>query len=187
MRITRVYTRAGDQGNTRLGGGQSVSKDSLRIEAIGAVDELNASLGVVLAGAVADDLRGDLLRIQNDLFHLGADLCILEEDKASLPPLPRIEARHIERLERTIDRLQESLSPLEEFILPGGAPGAAHLHHARTICRRAERVLIALSRAEAIGPHLVPYLNRLSDLLFVMARRDNAAAGQPDVFWDKQA
>lgn len=187
MRITKVYTRAGDGGRTRLGSGEEVDKDSLRIRAIGAVDEVNAHLGSALAGPLADELRLELTRIQNDLFHLGSDLCILEEAKASLPPLPRIELRHIERLERTIDTLQEGLRPLEEFVLPGGTPGAAALHVARTVCRRAECEIIALSRKEAIGPHIIPYVNRLSDLFFVMARRDNAAHGREDVYWDKKA
>jgi len=185
-RITKVYTRTGDDGTTGLGGGQRVPKDSLRIEAYGTVDELNSQIGAALAvgldGRVAEALRP----IQNDLFHLGSDLCILEQDKARLPA-PRIEERHVQTLEKLMDRLSEELSPLENFILPGGTTGAAQLHLARTVCRRAERLLVALARKEAIGPWTIQYLNRLSDALFVMARYENKKRGAPDVLWDSRA
>ncbi|HEY1251775.1 MAG TPA: cob(I)yrinic acid a,c-diamide adenosyltransferase [Thermoanaerobaculia bacterium] len=187
-RITRVYTRTGDDGTTGLGGGQRVPKDSLRIEAYGTVDELNSQIGVALALGVGDNpaLAEPLAAIQNDLFHLGSDLCILEEDKARRPA-PRIEERHVSGLERLMDTLSEELSPLENFILPGGCPGAAALHVARTVCRRAERLVLALSRKEAVGAFTVPYLNRLSDALFVMARHENRRRGVPDVLWDSRA
>jgi len=185
-RITKVYTRTGDDGTTGLGGGQRVPKDSLRIEAYGTVDELNSEIGAALAAGLNDSLVQALQPIQNDLFHLGSDLCILESDKERRP-VPRIEQRHVEALERLMDRLSEELSPLENFILPGGSPGAAQLHLARTVCRRAERLLVALGRKEAIGPWTIQYLNRLSDALFVMARHENKKRGAPDVLWDSRA
>lgn len=185
-RITKVYTRTGDRGTTRLGGGQEVPKDSLRIETYGTVDELNSHVGVALAIGVAEDLVEELSRIQNELFHLGSDLCILEEDKERMP-VPRIEEGHVQALEHLMDRLSESLEPLENFVLPGGAPAAAHLHVARTVCRRAERLLVGLSREEPVGEHTVRYLNRLSDALFVMARYENHLRGVGDVLWDSRA
>src|SRR5262245_24481653 len=185
-RITKVYTRTGDDGSTGLGGGQRVGKDSPRIEAYGTVDELNSVIGVALAVGLNDAVAAALRTIQNDLFHLGSDLCILEEDKAKRPA-PRIEERHVVALEQLMDRLSEELSPLENFVLPGGTPGAAQLHVARTVCRRAERLLVALARAEAIGEWTVRYLNRLSDALFVMARHENKRRGVSDVLWDSRA
>ena len=144
-RITKVYTRAGDGGMTRLGGGQSVPKDDLRIEAYGTVDELNSQIGQALAAGLDPDPASELRRIQNELLHLGADLSVREEDKDRVP-VPRIEERHVEALERTIDRFNEELGPLENFILPGGTPGASRLHVARTVCRRAERLVVRLAR-----------------------------------------
>ena len=185
-RITKVYTRTGDDGRTGLGGGQRVPKDSPRIEAYGTVDELNSSIGAAVALGLVPELTEKLRSIQNELFHLGSDLCILEEDKARLP-VPRIEERHVTALESTMDALTESLAPLENFVLPGGTPGAAALHVARTVCRRAERRVIELSRTEGVGPHTVVYLNRLSDALFVMARYENARRGVTDVLWDSRA
>lgn len=185
-RITRVYTRQGDRGTTRLGGGQEIPKDALRIDTYGTVDELSSAIGVVLASGVVEPLAAELRRIQNELFHLGSDLCILEEDKARMP-VPRIEARHVDALEALMDRLSAELPPLDNFILPGGSPAAAHLHVARTVCRRAERLLVALARDEAVGEHTVRYLNRLSDALFVMARTQNRLAGELDVLWDSRA
>lgn len=182
-RITKVYTRTGDQGETGLGGGQRVPKDSLRIEAYGTVDELNSVIGTAIAAGLADPLAGSLRRIQHELFDLGSDLCFLEDDKARFT-LPQIEQRHIDALEAEMDRMSESLEPLRNFILPGGTPAAAHLHVARTVCRRAERRALELSRHEAIGAHVVKYLNRLSDTLFVMARFANHAAGATDVLWE---
>jgi len=185
-RITKVYTRSGDDGSTSLGGGQRVPKDSPRIEAYGTVDELNSQIGVALALGLNATIASALRSIQNDLFHLGSDLCVLEEDKGKRPG-PRIEARHVEALEKLIDRLSEELPALENFVLPGGAQGAAALHVARTVCRRAERLLVALGRVEAIGAFTVRYINRLSDALFVMARYENRKRNVPDVLWDSRA
>jgi cob(I)alamin adenosyltransferase len=185
-RITTVYTRTGDDGTTGLGGGQRVPKDSLRIDAYGTVDELNSCLGVATAAGLVPALRDALGTIQNDLFHLGSDLCILEEDKARFK-VPVIEQRHIDALEELMDTLSDALAPLENFVLPGGTVGAAALHVARTVCRRAERLVIALGRGEPVGAHTVKYLNRLSDALFVMARYENHARGVPDVLWNSRA
>lgn len=185
-RITKVYTRTGDDGTTSLGAGGRVPKDSPRVEAYGTVDELNSQIGVVLSAGVDAALADALGPIQNDLFHLGSDLCVTEEDKAARP-VPRIEARHVEKLEGLIDELSESLPPLENFVLPGGAPGAAALHLARAVCRRAERLVVTLARNEAVGAHVIVYLNRLSDALFVMARWENRKKGVPDVLWQSRA
>ncbi len=185
-RITKVYTRTGDDGTTGLGTGRRVPKDSPRIEGYGTVDELNSYIGAAIATGIDASLHADLARIQNELFHLGSDLCIPEEDKARLK-VPQIEQRHVDALEQLMDRLSTELTPLENFILPGGSPGAAHLHIARTVCRRAERLVIALSRKEAVGPFAVKYLNRLSDALFVTARYENKAKGVPDITWDSRA
>ena len=185
-RITKVYTRTGDDGTTALGGGSRVGKDSPRIAAYGTVDELNSQIGLALASGVNDDIAASLRSIQNDLFHLGSDLCVPEEEKERRP-VPSIEERHVAALESLMDRLSEELPPLENFILPGGAPGAAQLHVARTICRRAERLVVALARRESVGPNTVRYLNRLSDALFVMARHENKRRGIPDVLWNSRA
>ena len=185
-RLTKIYTRKGDKGETSLSGGQQVPKDSLRVRAYGTVDELNASLGAALAHGVSERLAALLPAIQNELFHLGSDLSFLEEDKAEYE-LPQIEARHITRLENLIDELLEEVGPLQNFILPGGTVAAAELHVARTVCRRAEREVVALARSEGIGDGVLPYLNRLSDALFVMARYENHVAGVPEPLWDSRA
>ncbi len=185
-RITRVYTRTGDDGTTGLGGGQRVPKDSARIAAYGTVDELSSTIGVAVALGLDPKLAAALGRIQNELFNVGSDLCILEEDKAAMP-VPVVEERHVDALERLMDELQSELTPLENFILPGGTPGAAQLHVARTVCRRAEREVIHLSSQEPIGPWVVRYLNRLSDALFVMARYENLKRGEQDVLWNSRA
>jgi cob(I)alamin adenosyltransferase len=185
-RITKVYTRTGDDGTTGLGTRKRVPKDSPRIEAYGTVDELNSIIGAAIAARLDPTLHRELTRIQNDLFHLGSDLCIPEEDKAHVK-VPQIEQRHVDALEQLMDRLSPELTPLENFILPGGSPGAAQLHVARTVCRRAERLVIALSRKEAVGPFAIKYLNRLSDALFVMARYENKRRATPDVTWDSRA
>jgi cob(I)alamin adenosyltransferase len=169
-----------------LGGGQRVPKDSLRIETYGTVDELSSQIGAAVAGGLDARLAAECLRIQNELFNLGSDLCILEEDKARMP-VPVVEERHVVALERLMDALAEELRPLDNFILPGGTPGAAQLHLARTVCRRAERLLVALGREEAVGPWTVRYLNRLSDALFVMARAENHRRGVSDVLWNSRA
>lgn len=185
-RITKVYTRTGDGGTTALGGGQRVPKDALRIDAYGTVDELNSWLGVARAEGTSEDTDEELGRIQNELFHLGSDLCVLEEDREALP-VPRIEARHTEALESLMDRLSSDLPPLENFILPGGSSAAARLHVARTVCRRAERLVARLSRQEAVNPEILRYLNRLSDALFVLARHENRSRGVEDVLWNSRA
>jgi cob(I)alamin adenosyltransferase len=185
-RITRVYTRTGDDGTTSLGGGQRVPKESLRIEAYGTVDELNSCIGVAIALGLDDKLSTALATVQNELFHLGSDLCILEEDKKKFA-VPQIAEKHVVALEELMDELSEALSPLENFVLPGGAPGAAQLHVARCVCRRAERHATALSRIEPVGAFVVKYLNRLSDALFVMARYENHAKARPDVLWNSRA
>lgn len=185
-RLTKIYTRRGDEGLTSLGGGQRVPKDSPRVWAYGAVDELNSALGVALAHGLCDRLRQVLPSIQNELLHLGSDLCFREEDKA-LHKIPQIEARHIARLEALIDELNEVVGPLENFILPGGSVGSANLHLARSICRRAEREVAALTREEPVGPYVLTYLNRLSDALFVMARYENKLQATAEPLWDTQA
>lgn len=184
MRITKVYTRTGDDGDTGLAGGQRVPKDAARVEAYGTLDELNACIGVALTAVADPELRGHLERIQHQLFDLGGDLCVLEADKErfGMQPFP---AEPIAWLEGVLDRATEELPPLEEFILPGGEPGAAHLHVARTVARRAERRAIELARAETVSPNVIPYLNRLSDALFVLARLENLRAGRGDVLWKK--
>ena len=184
-RITKVYTRTGDDGTTGLGIGSRVRKDGARVEAYGAVDELNSQLGVVLAQGVDPSLEAELRRIHNDLFHLGSDLCIPEEAKATLD-VPHIAERHIDALEEWMDRWSEELAPLENFVLPGGSQVAASLHFARAICRRAERRLVTLAALEPIGSHALRYLNRLSDALFVAARYENAKQGCAETLWNSR-
>lgn len=181
-RLTKIYTKRGDGGQTSLGGGQRVPKDALRVQVYGTVDELNSQIGVALAAGLCDELQKVLPAIQNELFDLGSDLCFLEEDKGKFP-LPQIEARHVEFLEKLIDEMTEVVGPLENFILPGGSVGSAHLHVARTVCRRAEREATQLAREEGVGPHVLAYLNRLSDALFVMARFENHRRGVPEPLW----
>lgn len=183
-RLTRIYTRTGDDGSTGLGTGERVSKDSPRIEVYGTLDELNALIGLTLTAGVAPDLEAPLRRIQNELFHAGSELCL---PGSAGEKGPRIEARHVEALERLMDELNETLPPLENFVLPGGHPAAAHLHVARTVCRRAERELVRLMQTELVGACLRQYLNRLSDALFVMARRQNHYAGIAEPLWDSRA
>ena len=185
-RITKVTTRGGDGGETSLGGGRRAPKDDPRIEVYGTVDELGSVIGVAVAMGVDATLLPELQRIQNELFHLGADLATPEADKERTPG-PRIETRHVADLELLIGRITAELPPLENFVLPGGAPTAALLHLARTVCRRAERALVALARTEPVGPLTLPYLNRLSDALFVMARWENRAKGVDEPLWDSRA
>jgi cob(I)alamin adenosyltransferase len=184
-RITRVYTRTGDDGTTSLTGGARVPKDSRRIAAYGTVDEVNSAIGVALAAGLTPGIAEALRSIQNELFHLGADLSTPEGDKAK-HPVPVISESHVLALERLMDRLSEELPPLENFVLPGGAPGAAQLHVARTVCRRAERAVVALARTEPVSAEAVRYLNRLSDALFVLARYENRSRGVEDVLWDSR-
>jgi cob(I)alamin adenosyltransferase len=185
-RITRVYTRTGDDGTTALGGGKRVGKDALRVEAYGTVDELNSVVGVARSAGVHDDLLSPLATMQNDLFHLGAELCTPVDDEADRQG-PCLQERHIVALEKLMDRLMEDLPQLENFVLPAGTPAAAHLHMARTICRRAERQVLSLSRQEPLSPWPLTYLNRLSDALFVMARYENFRHQVPDTLWDSRA
>ena len=185
VHINRVYTRAGDDGTTALGGGQRVAKDSLRIEAYGTVDELNSVVGVAIAGGLHASMHDRFFVIQQVLFNAGSDLCILEEDKQRFA-VPGVEHRHIDALESWIDEWNEPLEPLKSFVLPGGSMAVAQLHVARTVCRRAERLAIALAREEPIGAHVVAYLNRLSDLLFVAARYQAKLDGTGDVLWDSR-
>ena len=184
-RLTKIYTRQGDAGTTALGGGQRVPKDSPRVAGYGTVDELNSALGVALAHGLDPELGEMLAVIQNELFHLGSDLCFIEDDKQRFA-IPQIEARHVERLEGWIDRLNDVVGPLANFILPGGSLGAAQLHVARTICRRAERDITTLHRQEPVGQHVNAYLNRLSDLLFVMARFENLRKGRDETLWNSR-
>ncbi|HEX6385763.1 MAG TPA: cob(I)yrinic acid a,c-diamide adenosyltransferase [Anaerolineae bacterium] len=185
-RLTKIYTRKGDEGTTSLGGRQRVAKDSARVSAYGSVDELNSVIGVALANGLSPRLAEVLPAIQNELFHLGSDLCFTEEDKQEYN-IPQIEERHVVRLEQLIDEMTAVVGPLENFILPGGSVGAAYLHIARTVCRRAEREVVTLTREEAVGPFVIKYLNRLSDALFVMARYENHERGTPEPLWDTLA
>ena len=184
-RITKVYTRTGDDGTTAIGSRKRVPKDSLRVHAYGSVDELNSCLGVAVAGGLAEPLPEHLAQIQNELFHLGADLSVPPDDEHAAS-VPRIESHHVDGLERLLDTLSEDLPPLENFVLPGCSPGAAQLHVARTVCRRAERELVALARQDDLGESAVRYLNRLSDALFVMARWENAQRGFEEPLWDSR-
>lgn len=184
-KLTKIYTRTGDAGMTALGSRQRVSKDALRVQAYGTVDELNAALGLARALGLSYRLAALLPAIQNELFHLGSDLSFTEEDKQTYR-IPEIEPRHVEALEAFIDELNDIVGPLENFILPGGTPGAAALHVARTVCRRAERDVVSLSRQEPVGQHVLSYLNRLSDALFVMARYENHASGQLETTWNSR-
>jgi cob(I)alamin adenosyltransferase len=180
VRLTRIYTRGGDGGETSLGDGARVPKHTLRVAAYGTVDEANAAIGIARlhADAPADEMLG---RIQNDLFDLGADLCTPEDGRRAAGAL-RIVAAQVERLEHEIDTMNAALRPLDSFILPGGTPAAAYLHLARTIIRRAERLVSELTRSEPVNPEALKYLNRLSDLLFVLGRRVNDG-GASDVLW----
>ena len=184
-RLTTIYTRKGDEGETSLGGGQRVPKDSARVAAYGTVDELNSAIGVALTHSLSLRLTETLAVIQNELFHLGSDLAFREEDKQTYP-LPQIEERHVQELEALIDELNDIVGPLQNFVLPGGSMGAAHLHAARSICRRAERDVLTLSRQEPVGSWVMAYLNRLSDLLFVMARYENKQLGTAEPLWNSR-
>ena len=180
VKLTKIYTRGGDRGETSLGDGARVQKDAIRVEAYGTVDEANAVVG--LARLHTDGSADEILnRVQNDLFDLGADLCRPEDGRKGEGGL-RVSATQVERLEGEIDRLNADLAPLESFVLPGGTAAAAYLHQARTVVRRAERLAVALAREEAVNEQAVKYLNRLSDLLFVMARYCNDK-GARDVLW----
>jgi len=181
----KIYTKTGDRGETSLFGGQRVPKDDLRINAYGTVDELNSVLGIAITEITAVEIKDILVQVQNDLFTLGADLASPAEKEKGSFVIPRIKTDKIEKLETFIDSIEYKLPELRNFILPGGSKGASYLHLARTVCRRAEREAVTLSKNVEIGPLPVVYLNRLSDLLFVLARFENFSAGQPDVDWKK--
>ncbi|GAC1331038.1 MAG: cob(I)yrinic acid a,c-diamide adenosyltransferase [Beijerinckiaceae bacterium] len=184
VRLNKIYTRTGDDGTTGLGTGERRRKDDLRIEAYGTVDETNAAVGLARLSTVNSDpdLDAMLARIQNDLFDLGADLCTPPSDKPlGYEPL-RIAQDQVDRLESEIDRLNGPLEPLRSFVLPAGTPAAAALHLARTVSRRAERLIVALAAVEPVGEPALRYVNRLSDFLFVASRHANRAAGG-DVLW----
>ena len=177
-RLSKIYTRTGDNGTTGLGDGTRVAKDSTRVEAMGTVDELNAVIGVLLTEPLPETISKTLTRVQHDLFDLGGEICI--------PGHVMVKAERIAVLEETLDQLNDDLSPLKDFILPGGTRAAAYCHLARTVCRRAERQLIKLGHEEAVTDVSLQYLNRLSDLLFVMCRVINKDAGCADVLWKNE-
>jgi len=175
-RLSKIYTRTGDDGTTGLGDGSRIAKDSARVAAYGTVDEANSCIGLVLASDIPDDVRTLLVAVQHQLFDLGGELCI--------PGHAAIFDADVERLEQQLDAFNEPLPPLKDFILPGGGEAAARCHIARTVVRRAERETIALARRDSVRPEAVRYLNRLSDLLFVLARVLARASGHGEVLWN---
>ena len=177
-RLSKIYTRTGDDGSTGLGDGSRVSKDSARVTAYGTVDEANSAIGLVLACDIPDEVRQVLVSVQHQMFDLGGELCI--------PGHAAIDDDDVARLEQHLDRFNADLPPLKEFILPGGGLAAAHCHLARTICRRAERESVTLSHHDAVRPEAIRYLNRLSDLLFVLARVLARASGHGEVLWNHE-
>jgi cob(I)alamin adenosyltransferase len=177
-RLSKIYTKTGDDGTTGLGDGSRTPKDSPRVAAYGTVDELNSAIGMVLAQDISAPVRETLTQIQHDLFDLGGELCI--------PGMAMIHGADIERLEHAIDAFNKDLPPLKEFILPGGGMPAAQCHVARTVCRRAEREVVSLARTETVRVEALHYLNRLSDLLFVLARVLARACGHGEVLWQHQ-
>lgn len=176
----KIYTKTGDAGETGLFGGTRLSKASDRVAAYGDVDELNSVLGLARVHRIDDERDALLAAVQSELFDLGAELASRPGKDAGVPKIGEAE---VETLERAIDAAEAELEPLATFILPGGSPGAAHLHHARTVCRRAERAVVHLAKGDEIRPEVLRYLNRLSDLLFVLARLANHRAGVTDVPW----
>ena len=175
-RLSKIYTRTGDDGTTGLGDGTRIAKDSARVAAYGAVDEANSTIGLLLAADMPDDVRDLLTRVQHQLFDLGGELCI--------PGHAAIFDADVEALEARLDRYNDGLPPLKDFILPGGGDAAARCHVARTVVRRAERDTVTLSRHDTVRPQAIRYLNRLSDLLFVLARVLARASGHGEVLWD---
>lgn len=176
-RLSKIYTRTGDAGTTGLGDGSRVDKDCLRVDAYGTVDELNSHIGMVIAAGVDTCIAQQLLDIQHDLFDLGSELCV--------PGYSAIDEAMIDKLEEMLDAHNAGLPALKEFVLPGGNLAAASCHVARTVCRRAERIVVSLARIETINPPVIKYLNRLSDLLFVLCRVLARQDGQTEVLWDK--
>jgi cob(I)alamin adenosyltransferase len=191
MRITKVYTRTGDAGKTRLAGGQPVWKDSLRVDTYGTIDELNAAVGLVRVmnadGAdeysAAGHLEAELRWVQNKLFDVGSILATAPGQ--TFKHMPQVTAQDVVRLEQLIDRCQKDLAPLKEFILPGGGKVSGFLHQARTVCRRAERLCVALLKAEPVDPTIIQFINRLSDALFVLARWVAKTQGEPEFLWER--
>ena len=177
-RLSKIYTRTGDKSTTGLGDGSRTDKDSLRVEAFGTVDELNSVIGLLASHELPDVIAGELIEIAHDLFDIGGEL--------SIPEHSMVTDQQVERIEQCLDSLNADLEPLKEFILPGGSAVAAVCHLARTVCRRAERRLVSLARKENINAASLRYLNRLSDLLFVMARVLNHASGREDVLWQRE-
>lgn len=177
-RLSKIYTRTGDNGTTGLGDGSRINKDSLRVDAMGDVDELNSVIGIMMTEGVPEILQATLTEIQHDLFNVGGEICI--------PGYVILPQSRVDDLEEAIDALNDTLEPLKEFILPGGTKSAAYCHLARTVCRRAERKLIELNRAEKVTDVSLQYLNRLSDLLFVMCRTINKHANVNDVLWQNK-
>jgi cob(I)alamin adenosyltransferase len=178
-RLSKIYTRTGDDGSTGLGDGSRTGKDSLRVNAYGTVDELNSTLGMVIASdGVADDIREVLAQVQHELFDLGGELCI--------PGMAMVQGKDIDRLENVLDAFNADLPALKDFILPGGGMAAATCHLARTVCRRAERDVVALARVEEVRPEAQRYLNRLSDLLFVLARVLARRSGHGETLWQHE-
>jgi cob(I)alamin adenosyltransferase len=178
-RLSKIYTRTGDSGTTGLGDGTRVPKDSLRVHAMGDVDELNSVIGIMLTEPISDQITDCLTAVQHDLFNLGGEIC--------MPNMELIKAERITSLETTLDAFNDSLAPLKEFILPGGSRAAAYCHLARTVCRRAERVMHTLHSEEKLTATSLQYINRLSDLLFVLCRVLNKEAGEPDVLWNNES
>jgi cob(I)alamin adenosyltransferase len=179
VRLTRIYTRGGDRGETSLGDGRRVSKLDPRLRAFGAVDELNSHVGHALAAELEPETRATLERVQNELFDVGADLSVPFEAADRL----RVEQRHVDGLERDCDRFNAELPPLKSFVLPGGVEGAARLHLARAVCRRTEREALSAAQEVELNPVALVYLNRLSDLLFILARASNTAGGRDEPLW----
>jgi cob(I)alamin adenosyltransferase len=177
-RLSKIATRTGDDGTTGLGDGSRVAKDSARVHALGDVDELNAQIGLLLCDDMPHETREDLISIQHDLFDFGGEL--------SIPGHAMIASAHVARLDTLLEKYNADLPALKEFILPGGSRAAAQAHVCRTVCRRAERVLVSLATLERVSDHLRQYLNRLSDLLFVLSRGLNRHAGLGDVLWDRE-
>ncbi len=176
-RLSKIYTRTGDDGTTGLGDGSRTDKDGMRVSAYGTTDELNSVIGMLLTHNMPDDVRVVLDEIQHHLFDLGGELCI--------PGHQAITEQHVTWLEQRLDKFNEDLPPLKDFILPGGSPAAATCHLGRTVCRRAERIIVSLQRVETVPPYSMKYLNRLSDLLFVIARVLARADGGKEVLWEK--
>ncbi len=177
-RLTKIYTRTGDDGTTGLSDGGRIDKDDPRIEAIGEIDELNSTIGLLLSKDVPETIRSTLTGIQHRLFDIGGEL--------SMPGHNTLQPDRVKALEQALDEFNSELPALKEFILPGGTPAAASCHLARAVCRRAERCVHRLAKTAAVNPTTLKYLNRLSDLLFVMARQLNRQAGYPDVFWQHE-